>query len=108
MSRISRILFPDEYRNGRLWNGYDYDRQAWVIEGKYVRCGHPDSMECHCYGKIHEGEECGQAILPEVCIKKSAGICNSCGEQGIDIQAWMPGSPKSQTSNTFYCPACGQ
>ena len=24
----------DEYRNGKLWNGYDYDKQEWVFEGK--------------------------------------------------------------------------
>ena len=47
----------DEYKDGRLINGFDYDKQAWVEDGKYVRCGHPDSMNCDCYGKIHEGEE---------------------------------------------------
>jgi hypothetical protein len=33
---------------------FDYDRQAWVKDGRYVRCGHPDP--CNCYGKAHEGE----------------------------------------------------
>jgi len=37
-------------------NGYDYDRQAWYKDGVYVRCGHPDSMGCECYGKLHAGE----------------------------------------------------
>ena len=41
----------------RLINGYDYDNQAWVIDGKYVRCGHPENMDCGCYGKEHEGEQ---------------------------------------------------
>ena len=41
--------------DGRLWNGYDYDRQAWVKEGRYIRCGHPEAMKCSCYGRIHEG-----------------------------------------------------
>ena len=36
---------------------YDYDNQAWIVDGKYVKCGHPDSMDCKCYGKIHEGEK---------------------------------------------------
>ena len=36
---------------------YDYENQAWVKDGKYVRCGHPDYMGCKCFGKIHEGEE---------------------------------------------------
>lgn len=35
---------------------YDYENQAWVKAGKYVRCGHPETMDCRCYGKIHEGE----------------------------------------------------
>lgn len=49
----------DEYRDGRLYNGFDYDWQAWVSSGKYVRCGHPDSPVCACYGRAHEGEKVG-------------------------------------------------
>jgi len=47
----------NELKNGRLMNGYDYENQAWVVNGKYVRCGHPESMNCGCYGRKHEGEE---------------------------------------------------
>jgi len=48
----------DEYRAGRLWNGYDYDRQAWVIDGRYQDCGHPfGDARCRCYGRLHEGEQ---------------------------------------------------
>jgi hypothetical protein len=36
-------------------DGYDYDNQAWYKNGVYVRCGHPDSMGCDCFGKINEG-----------------------------------------------------
>ena len=39
-----------------LWNGYDYGRQVWILNGKYIRCGHPEDMKCNCYGKLHEGE----------------------------------------------------
>ena len=53
MSRQS----SDQYKEGRLINGYDYDNQAWVQNGKYVRCGHPEDMNCGCYGRVHEGEE---------------------------------------------------
>ncbi len=35
---------------------FDYTRQAWVKNGLYVRCGHPESMDCRCYGRVHEGE----------------------------------------------------
>lgn len=41
----------------KLQNGYDYDKQAWVENGRYVKCNHPESMNCACYGKVHENEE---------------------------------------------------
>jgi len=40
----------------RLLNGYDYENQAWVIDGKYVNCGHPEGT-CRCFGRLHKGEE---------------------------------------------------
>lgn len=53
----------NEYRNGILFNGYDYTNQAWVVNGVYVACGHvlPNPLTgkptcCACYGKIHAGE----------------------------------------------------
>jgi hypothetical protein len=52
MSRTSQ----DEIRDGVLVNGFDYEHQAWVREGKYMRCGHPETMQCGCYGREHEGE----------------------------------------------------
>ena len=58
MSRQSN----DQYKDGRLINGYDYDNQAWVRNGRYVRCGHPESMDCSCYGKVHAGEETTKTI----------------------------------------------
>ncbi len=36
---------------------FDYKNQAWVRDGKYARCGHPESMDCKCFGKVHEGED---------------------------------------------------
>lgn len=45
------------YENGQLRDGYDYENQAWVKDGKYITCGHPESMACQCYGKLHEGED---------------------------------------------------
>jgi hypothetical protein len=47
----------DEYKDGQLINSYDYTNQAWVLDGKYVDCGHPESTNCGCYGRIHEGEK---------------------------------------------------
>ncbi len=37
----------------KIW--FDYTNQAWVRDGKYIRCGHPETMNCKCYGKLHEG-----------------------------------------------------
>ncbi len=36
---------------------FDYDKQVWVVNGKYQRCGHPNSMDCQCYGKLHAGKK---------------------------------------------------
>jgi len=37
-------------------SGFDYENQAWVIDGKYQNCGHPVYMDCGCYGRAHAGE----------------------------------------------------
>jgi hypothetical protein len=34
---------------------YDYINQAWVKDGRYIACGHPESMACGCYGRVHAG-----------------------------------------------------
>lgn len=36
---------------------YDYKNQAWLVNGKYVRCGHAENVFCLCFGRLHEGEE---------------------------------------------------
>ena len=36
-----------------IW--FDYTLQAWVVNGTYQRCGHPEAMDCGCYGRIHAG-----------------------------------------------------
>lgn len=35
---------------------YDYANQAWVIDGIYQTCNHPENMDFNCYGKEHAGE----------------------------------------------------
>jgi hypothetical protein len=37
-------LTGDEIRFGRVWNGFDYDLQVWVVDGIVHPCGHPDTM----------------------------------------------------------------
>ena len=52
MSRLSR----DEMKDGKVFNGFDYDLQVWVIKGIVQRCGHPESMDCQCNARIHAGK----------------------------------------------------
>ncbi len=40
MTRTSRNL----NRHGRVWSGFDYDLQIWVVGGIVQKCGHPESM----------------------------------------------------------------
>ena len=40
MTRLS----GDEIRHGRVWNGFDYELQVWVVNGIIQHCGHPDTM----------------------------------------------------------------
>lgn len=35
---------------------YDYNRQAWTKDWRYRDCGHPETMDCECYGRKHAGE----------------------------------------------------
>lgn len=46
----------DIYINDVLVNGFDYRRQAWVVDGFYVSCGHPDHIKCACYGRVNAGK----------------------------------------------------
>ena len=55
---MSRERQDERDEAGRLVNGYDYDKQAWVVNGRYVACGHPAALACGCYGRQHAGEEC--------------------------------------------------
>ena len=46
----------------RVWNPhpevqFDYDNQAWIVDGLYEDCSHPPQPACGCYGRIHRGEE---------------------------------------------------
>ena len=55
--------------------GYDYTNQAWIVDGRYKRCGCPPegtlidpsqpggpggrpfmATKCQCWGRLHEGE----------------------------------------------------
>ena len=47
-------------------NGYDYQRQAWVKDGRYLRCGHPPTMDCRCYGLRHESEMISPGAIQDI------------------------------------------
>lgn len=50
-----------EYENTKVF--YDYRHQAWIEDERYMRCFHPESMDCKCYGKLHEGERASSEII---------------------------------------------
>jgi len=35
---------------------FDYDNQAWIINGVYQDCNHPESMDCQCFGRLNAGK----------------------------------------------------
>ena len=35
--------------------GYDYTNQAWVVDGVYQDCGHPN-VDCGCFAREHKGQ----------------------------------------------------
>lgn len=43
-------------------SGYDYLNQAFVLRGRYVRCGHPQEMNCNCFGRRHANESVPKEI----------------------------------------------
>ena len=45
-------------------------------------------------------------LIPTIFAKESAGLCNTCGNVGVDIQAWVDGQPMSTVANHFHCPTC--
>ena len=46
---------------------YDYNKQAWVADGRYLNCGHQTDMTCRCYGRLHTGETVTIHYGPEKC-----------------------------------------
>jgi hypothetical protein len=45
----------DHFRDGLVYNGYDYDLQCWVVQGIIQRCGHPNA--CHCFGRKYADQK---------------------------------------------------
>ena len=59
---------------------FDYEKQAWIVDGKYVRCGHDSA--CNCYGKLHEGETATE-------VKIFAPMTTPDGSNSVQLQRPM-------------------
>lgn len=59
MTRLS----GDEIRYGRVWNGFDYALQVWVIDGVIQGCKHPESMRSAGIQCCNAHKLAGQSIL---------------------------------------------
>ena len=53
----------DEIRGGRVWNGFDYELQLWVVDGIIQRCGHLDTMRLPEKSCCNAYRLAGQSIL---------------------------------------------
>lgn len=109
MSRESN----DQYKEGRLINGFDYVNQAWVTEGRYQTCGHPETMTCDCYGRQHHGETTQPGRLdgsePETEGQQLEGFLNALPLTPVDGS--KPPEPttgkREGTFNQRVCLECG-
>jgi len=50
--------------NDKQKYSYDYKNQTWIVGGKYRDCGHPEDMDCGCFGRKHKGE---RAVITKDC-----------------------------------------
>jgi hypothetical protein len=64
--------FESPAPNPETITGFDYTNQAWVQNGRYLRCGHPTEMECDCFGRTHQGERPSRAVLNEMMAEEQA------------------------------------
>lgn len=61
---------------------FDYTAQAWIDDtGRYMRCGHPETMRCSCYGRAHAGE---RAPVCDLCLSRPAVSQGQCGPCAVD------------------------
>jgi hypothetical protein len=57
---------PSPALNPETITGFDYEHQAWVQNGRYVRCGHLDEYNCNCFGKVNQGKRPSAAVVAEM------------------------------------------
>jgi len=66
MKNIVYTCYMNEKGETKMKNkiAYDYEKQVWIVNGKYEDCGHKPELNCTCYGRIHKNET---AILTDHC-----------------------------------------
>ena len=97
---------------------FDYKNQAWVENGVYVRCGHPESMECGCFGRAHAGElvnhqqdsDCdvdvyGECVLCGVLHGEPCPVCGGKGFHQYECVAISPSLTVQIKTRLFNCHA---
>ena len=80
-------ISQDVYRDGLLFDGYDYDRQAWVKDGMYLRCGHPQAMQCGCFGREFAGVPVADVVAAGGRKPNSSTLTQIDAATGADIFA---------------------
>jgi len=64
--------------SGIIVDGFDYDRQVWIKDGRYVACGHPETMACGCFGRAHAGVQAmATGVVAEV-VAETPCNCSAC------------------------------
>jgi hypothetical protein len=76
---------------GELVSGYDYEHQSWVEEGRYLDCGHPQSMRCGCYGRRFAGLTAQEIAMLSSVEQKEMALGVGCAApfeiSGYDVDA---------------------
>lgn len=68
---------------------YDYDNQAWVKDGKYLSCCHPESMQCKCFGKLHKGET--RDMIESIFIQLTCLVCYNVLDYNVQTTEYKCG-----------------
>ena len=92
-----------------MTTAFDYENQAWIVDGRYVRCGHKD--ECGCYGKLHEGQTPAEAERAQaVAVGHNPDWCNSCPDAtgyGAGGSCLACGKPTSDRGHDWLSDSLG-
>jgi hypothetical protein len=98
---MSRTSNDQRDANGNLINGFDYANQAWVKDGRYVRCGHPESMDCGCFGREHAGEPVIDTKCPQCNGEDEfCGFCNGTGKVSrSQASEWHRQNPSNEAQS---------